>query len=662
MKLLSYLTFIMAYGLIYLIGICVAIARIKFFQNLDDFIINPSNLNGLTNEYGNVVKIAHITDLHVSKSNPNFFENFHKFSTDIVQHLSPDAIIATGDLTNSVCDFVSLQREYEWQLYNETVFKYLKKYNYFDIRGNHDSYSVDNFENPLQNKFLEYGYVEQTMKQYIYKDLAYKIEFNDLNIVLFDTNELEGPKWPLGFFGSLNNNRTQILDSLLEKNDSKINLIFTHHPRHTLYPSSVDRFEELLKKNKVAYHFNGHAHASEMTMRFDSLTEIETNSIGHFGVYRMIISDNGIITSRTFNFNKKKEGFPLIIPTVPKDKTQMSDYEYYDRLLNATHFRCVVLGNGTVDEVILKVLNYSFTMVRSGNENSTLWVYPINDDVLTHLKQGNIRLTYIAKQANGENSTYSLESSFTSTPNRVNLSVGRVIFQSLNFGLMLNICIIFGSILTVITAFSGVLIVKMLYWGRNKEKLLPKSVFVGFFSWGIIFTLGFVCFGKIFENSWGFIFSWGIIPLHEQILSDITNALMGTLLQVGYFCPLCWSTYAKIIQKNVNGNNKNYKNRMSLFFADIGGAFFGIVIGLLILVPLGLGGLLLSPIPWFAIYVMFIRYKHLVSEMDPHAVQIRPIDDTILLDDDEKTLLDDVSDMYGISLFHEESNCVNREI
>jgi len=97
-----------------------------------------------------VALFVHLSDLHISAEDPSRLNDLFHLGSHVLPHLSPEAIIISGDLTHSktsTSPVTGRQIEREWQEYRSAVEHLaastgLAEEAVLDVRGNHDAFDA----------------------------------------------------------------------------------------------------------------------------------------------------------------------------------------------------------------------------------------------------------------------------------------------------------------------------------------------------------------------------------------------------------------------------------------------------------------------------------------------------------------------------------------
>ena len=193
---------------------------------------SPAQKEGKWNEQ-DLIWFIQITDLHISKYvYPDIEDDLREFFSTTLDTIKPKVVIASGDLTDAKdSDGVdSFQQKTEWETYKNLLSEYTvsNKTVYLDIRGNHDTFDVNSYQDP-QNFFLSHSIAgPRHTGSYITK-----VEHGTktYSFVAVDATLNPGPKKVFNFFGYLSDTKVEEIINLkteAEKSDHQI--YFGHFP------------------------------------------------------------------------------------------------------------------------------------------------------------------------------------------------------------------------------------------------------------------------------------------------------------------------------------------------------------------------------------------------------------------------------------------------
>ncbi|XP_027844232.1 transmembrane protein 62-like isoform X3 [Aphis gossypii] len=264
-----------------------------------------------------------ISDLHLS-----IFHDWERvtelkeFCELTLDTIKPVAVLASGDLTDAKKKdgIGSTQYEGEWLAYHNvlTSGKVSEKTKWLDIRGNHDSFDVNNLDSPknFYRKYSEQG--QSHPRSYIYK-VTNHVGMS-LNMIAVDACLDPGPKRPFNFIGNLDENEILQLQSLA--NNSKDPIVwFGHYPTSCIFTSGSKTVRSIIGENPMSIvYLCGHLHTlgglvpQMYTMQSEGFAELELADWKDGRTFRLLAFDKG-----SFSFIDIRHGqWPIILVTNPK--------------------------------------------------------------------------------------------------------------------------------------------------------------------------------------------------------------------------------------------------------------------------------------------------------------------------------------------------------
>ncbi|XP_025424702.1 transmembrane protein 62-like isoform X2 [Sipha flava] len=264
-----------------------------------------------------------ISDLHLS-----IFHDWQRvtelkeFCDLTLDTIKPAAVLASGDLTDAKKrdGIGSTQYEGEWLAYHDvlTSGKVSEKTKWLDVRGNHDSFDVNNLDSPnnFYRKYSEQG------KSYP-RSYKYKVTNHagmSLNFIAVDACLDPGPKRPFNFIGNLDEDEINSLNLLANNTNGPI-IWFGHYPTSCIYTTGSKSIRSIIGENhmSVAY-LCGHLHTlgglvpQMYTIQNEGFVELELADWKDERMFRLLAFDQG-----SFTFIDVRHGqWPIILVTNPK--------------------------------------------------------------------------------------------------------------------------------------------------------------------------------------------------------------------------------------------------------------------------------------------------------------------------------------------------------
>ena len=333
---------------------------------------NGSNI--LDDKWDQLVIVAQITDLHISK-----FQNYQKdtvslFIDDVVRsHVKPDLVLITGDLVDakSLGGIRSQQYEEEWQAYERIISRVPSSTIWLDLRGNHDCFGVPGREHPI-NYYDQYSY----QRNYTY---GYFLEkpFGSYLFLTLDACPAPGPYRPFNFFGYVDKSTLVSLERELKAHPNAHHVILSgHYPlsimTYALNSGQGISFPEITRQ--ITAYVCGHlhtlrGHAEEMYLRRnEGFLELELADLKDNSMYRLMVFDHDLFTFRDFRLKQ----YPAILITNPKPSNQVLPlHEPLYKMKTSTHIRILVFSPNKIVSVTWSIdqglLNGTATQVHQSH-------------------------------------------------------------------------------------------------------------------------------------------------------------------------------------------------------------------------------------------------------------------------------------------------------
>ncbi|KAL7722839.1 Ser/thr protein phosphatase family protein [Entamoeba marina] len=273
----------------------------------------PKMLHSPTDTY---ITLLQISDLHISNSDENALENFQTIC-ELLPTLTPDAVVATGDLCHGRLDGTApVPHKYldDYLLYNSTVNECLNTYNvpWFDLKGNHDVDGVYGRDSPKNfvDDFLHSGipalgaaYIDITKDGTTVRIIGTDSYVNAM--INIDTT---------GFLSTKNLN--DVFDYL--DNNNEYNVLATHHPTSWITTEGGNTFAQMINNhfednNPIDISVCGHFHMDSMSAYHHGFKEAELSTLQN-EAYRIIVLKDGLAHYTDVHF-----GDLAVVPLCPSD-------------------------------------------------------------------------------------------------------------------------------------------------------------------------------------------------------------------------------------------------------------------------------------------------------------------------------------------------------
>ena len=335
--------------LLFLVVLPIYLAAM-FFAYSDNRILPSSDKVGYRgtipgSDTAELVYFIHISDIHVSKFQPNYLDNLKQFIDDILPAVNPRGVFASGDLTDGLQGedrSTGRQQQEEWIAYHTTLEDagMLNRSDFFwmDLKGNHDTYGTGG-----DDRFYDlYGISSSPNRLDSLKSNAWKLDVELPNstsvyrFVGFDTTAPGGLSKPFNYFGYIDEFTNDRVLSLLNNESDLVTskVLIGHHPVSSILGG-------LSSDIQVPYYLCGHIHSPHMKQRSGSRIELEVGDMKKHRNFRIMAWDHGVFS---FTDQVLDDPFPSIIVTHPKDARYLSEFEPSFGT-NATHVRLLVFSD-----------------------------------------------------------------------------------------------------------------------------------------------------------------------------------------------------------------------------------------------------------------------------------------------------------------------------
>ncbi|CAI6347010.1 unnamed protein product [Macrosiphum euphorbiae] len=303
-----------------------------------------------------------ISDLHLSVFHDwERVTELKEFCELTLDTIKPSAVLASGDLTDAKKKdgIGSTQYEGEWLAYHNvlTSGKVSEKTKWLDIRGNHDSFDVNNLESPknFYRKYSEQG--QSHPRSYKYKVTNHA--GMSLNMIAVDACLDPGPKRPFNFIGNLDEPEILQLQSLANNTKDPI-VWFGHYPTSCIFTSGSKTVRSIIGENPMsAVYLCGHLHTlgglvpQMYTMQNEGFAELELADWKDGRAFRLIAFDQG-----SFSFIDVHHGqWPIILVTNPKIPwlTIRNMETEEDRKANIKYIRILAFSVDPIKHVLVQI-------------------------------------------------------------------------------------------------------------------------------------------------------------------------------------------------------------------------------------------------------------------------------------------------------------------
>lgn len=336
---------------------------------------HPSSNIQLGDKADNMLHFMHITDIHISKFNKvGGLTHLQSFLKNELPLVAPDLVLCTGDLTDAKFKhkLTSQQHRVEWVSYHDALSqsKVLERQNskfWWDMRGNHDCYSVPSFNHSL-NLYTSLSAV----KTQGYSFTVTK-PFGEYSFVALDACPNTGLSKPLSFFGYLDSEDMDFLAESLERAQTHNHVfVLTHYPLSCMHLGKTRQGRNLKEfAGRVSLWLSGHLHTffgDELyAHRSPGVLELELGDMKSNGLFRTIVVDHDLVSFRDFTISGAAlpmspddhtpfTGYPLVHITNPKDaRYVLPDKEPLGLTATSTHIRVLVWSSLPISSVCAEI-------------------------------------------------------------------------------------------------------------------------------------------------------------------------------------------------------------------------------------------------------------------------------------------------------------------
>ncbi|KAJ8904455.1 hypothetical protein NDN08_000972 [Rhodosorus marinus] len=296
----------------------------------DETFLDSETVNGWGDDSGKLVTIIQITDTHM-----NFFdggmaaEKFQYCLKNVIPVVNPDAVVVTGDLTNSkhynTFPFLgkfSEQRPEEWELYNNLTRKTRASLWWMEIPGNHD-----NFGNGERNGPGDFYHRQIWASPQRVSSINIRKPFGTYRLLTIDATLEMGPHRPFNFFGHATEDLIrEFRDTITRDSDYPVaaTLLFGHFPSSTmLFDDSRRRgfIQSVQDLASISAYMSGHLHSIfnllpnglRSLSRDGRSLELETPDLWTSSSFRMIVFDHNRLAEHVHKIGQ----WPIVVVTNP---------------------------------------------------------------------------------------------------------------------------------------------------------------------------------------------------------------------------------------------------------------------------------------------------------------------------------------------------------
>ncbi|XP_005089199.1 transmembrane protein 62 [Aplysia californica] len=540
--------------------------------------------------------IVQISDIHISAYyDPSRGPDLEKFCKEYLPVIDPKLVVATGDLTDAklVNNIESKQMESEWILYSNIVkrCRTLAKAEWLDVRGNHDSFDVFNFDSE-NNYYRFYSAHGPALSKDHHFERAYyhtlNLPFGSYSFVGFDACSKPGPNRPFNFFGYLDDSQVQHLRGLeLSTRKSNHTVWFGHFPT-SLIVHDPPVLRSIMRRS-IAY-LCGHLHTLGDTVpqmyskHKTGQLELELGDWKENRKFRVMAFDHDLMS-----FTDAQLGdWPLVVVLNPKDSQFLSaENEPVELIERSSHVKVLVFSPDPVS--VVEVTVDGRLLGEASQEDGPLYTLAWTPQQYAH---GLHDLRVVVKDARGRTKrveqTFSLDGSqmpFKFLPRlllMLNLySVGKLIYGLMAFLFTLiltslrqcsNIRTFYFQGRNFICQFLNSWLMKMWLAARTNPSYYIVTGSVLYLTFGPWFV------GDLLRGRTGLVFVWGMIVQGAFIPGGITY-FYGIFQLLSFSLPLVTLLGHLLDTRRKHGNRVTARHVFTIFLPFILLLFLTLYIG-----------------------------------------------------------------------------------
>lgn len=307
--------------------------------------------------YDGIFWFVHVSDIHLSIFNQSRTLRFSAFLNDTLPIISPEIILASGDLVDAVNKKgVGTQYLAEWKQYKNSLekFGWFNEELWLDTRGNHDARGTwrhDSEDSYFANYSVS-GY-SGLGSQYS-RDL--KKSFGKYKFISLDPCLSPGYNRLLSFFGRIDREKTLHLESeitqALESNYDHV-ITFGHFPLGLIQYESdtiMNSVPKIMQRFPVLMYLCGHLHDvfGDHLYARRRFYEMEIPDFKHRSAFRIFVIDRNMFSFTTLELKgsglNSRVDWPVGIVTHPKSAKYLSQIEPWRSLEDLKCIRILIFG------------------------------------------------------------------------------------------------------------------------------------------------------------------------------------------------------------------------------------------------------------------------------------------------------------------------------
>lgn len=336
-----------------------------------------------------IIWFIHTSDTHIGTSGSTDSTNLQWLTGQAKNAIKPSFIVVTGDLTDStngnILGWPNGPYQAEWDQYKNVLSANgMDASIYFDIPGNHDAYSDQDFSYYLENS-IQGKATGRTQASWTRTVSGLKYHFLGVNTP-DNTGKPFSFTWPYGDNAGLDGGELSFISTEMSANpDAKLTLVFGHHPLAPTGNSSdtylfygKDEFVSLMNGNGTSLYGYGHTHASSEKFFSQNMNDgvfyFNVSALGKDSPnqYTVTAIDCNGISSVT----QTKGAWPVVLVTAPMDRRlggTVNPYAYTVTNSATNPIRALVFDPATVTQVQFRVNGGAWQAMQNVSGNAALW-------------------------------------------------------------------------------------------------------------------------------------------------------------------------------------------------------------------------------------------------------------------------------------------------
>ncbi|KAJ6247775.1 helicase related [Anaeramoeba flamelloides] len=317
----------------------------------------------------------HVSDTHLQEGATEPTKRFEDL-LNLVQALKPSFVFHTGDVThgcpNQTPISLCYQNENDWKIYEQTLKNYnlynnsnAKNIQWYDVKGNHDSFSVEDIDS-ANNYYFNYSPNNAKLNANGRRSvMSYPVavEGGDYNFLTLDFNSYPKASYPFEAFVTPSSQTLNELEAeLIASANYNHTFLFTHHPlAFTFSGSSTSETKktlfDLLREYRVTASFVGHYHtfglSSILLGQSSGLLELGSPSLRYNSGFQIVALDNDLLSFAQVKLGDLDE--PIVIITNPTDAKYLTDRQPIKRISRSQYIRVVVFEDHLLNNYVKNV-------------------------------------------------------------------------------------------------------------------------------------------------------------------------------------------------------------------------------------------------------------------------------------------------------------------